>query len=695
MLNIAHFRAVCQESFGTNLHNLLKFVLERKMVKLGVPRLGIYSATVRSFFEELGIEVVMSAKVTPEIIKPGVMNSSDMMCYPFKVTLGQQIWALENGATDLIMFDTCGLCRFKHYHQIQEHILRNLGYRFTMHALTMGNFISKLSEVSGAPLEKVMEALVKMPIAIHEVEQKVYGKNSGSVRVGIIGEFYTMIEKDINFEVVDKLQKMGANVHMSITLSEFVGKAVRLDFLDKREEKEKARRLLSQEIGGHGFHSIYNTFWYSSLGFDGIIHLMPLSCFPQGTYITGEGFIQREISELKAGDKVLTHKGRFRKVVETYCHPYDGKLINIDCGGLINFDVTPEHPIFSAKRQWGWLNPKFNDAKVLKRGDFIAIPKTRVVERKEEFELNLTNPSKPKYADLSSFVYKRDMLRLLGYYLAEGSLGYDKGKGKKYLTSITFTLNANEDNLALDIESIVRSNLEAGIHRYTHPHRSNTLNLNIYNRSLAYALAELGGQYCDKKTIHPQIMLLEPKLQLEIAKGFFRGDGHLVDKYGETRYTAVTTSPTLASQLFWILNRNAIKASLRLQKSEKKKPAYFIRINYSDGIKRLGTAVETRIRNERFISRSGYFLVPIKGIAERSYSGKVYNLQVEGDNSYIANYLAVHNCMPESTVEPLIDYVADKHDIPVYRFAIDENLFEVGFMTRLSTFVSMLKRRKR
>ena len=38
---------------------------------------------------------------------------------------------------------------------------------------------------------------------------------------------------------------------------------------------------------GHGFfHSIYNTIWYGKNGFDGIIHLLPLSCMPESTVET-------------------------------------------------------------------------------------------------------------------------------------------------------------------------------------------------------------------------------------------------------------------------------------------------------------------------------------------------------------------------------------------------------------------------
>ncbi|GAJ24571.1 unnamed protein product [marine sediment metagenome] len=82
---------------------------------LGLPRLGIYSLILKGFFESLGCQVVQPSKVSSDIIRLGVMNSADMICFPFKVTLGQEIYNLEHGATDLITFTTHGRCRFKHY----------------------------------------------------------------------------------------------------------------------------------------------------------------------------------------------------------------------------------------------------------------------------------------------------------------------------------------------------------------------------------------------------------------------------------------------------------------------------------------------------------------------------------------------------------------------------------------------------
>ena len=251
---------------------------------IGLPRLGIYSQTIKEFFEGLGCEVVMPNKVSQEIINPGVMNSAEMICWPYKATLGQEIWALEHGATDLVMFSSHGRCRFKHYHQLQEQTLRNLGYQFEMHLFSAQNFIPKLMKLTSASLPHTIRALLKALTQIKDIEHKVYnGAHSYPLKIGIVGEIYTMIEPDINFDIVRKLQKLGVGVDVSMTLSHYIKERFKLDFLEERTEKKEAKQLLSEELGGHGFQSIINTIHYCKLGFDGVIHLLPLSCMPEST----------------------------------------------------------------------------------------------------------------------------------------------------------------------------------------------------------------------------------------------------------------------------------------------------------------------------------------------------------------------------------------------------------------------------
>ena len=252
-------------------------------MRLGLPRFGLYSNAVKSFLESMGVEVIMPAKISREMIKLGVANSSDMMCFPYKVTLGQQIWALEQGATDLIMFNSCGLCRMKHYYQLQKQALEVLGYSFKMHEITKKNMKMMIKRLLGISTLKAYSRFRGLYSRIEEIEKAAYRfSDDRKLKIGIVGEIYTILEPDINFDIVRKLQRRGANVHISLTLTDYL----KHDTERGKEEAKESTKLLSQDLGGHGIQSICNTIWYARNGYDGVIHLMPLSCMPESTVET-------------------------------------------------------------------------------------------------------------------------------------------------------------------------------------------------------------------------------------------------------------------------------------------------------------------------------------------------------------------------------------------------------------------------
>jgi len=248
---------------------------------IGLPRMGIYSNLLRRFIEGLGVEAIMPAKITREMIGLGAANSSDMICFPFKYTLGQEIWVLEHGATDLVMWNSCGLCRLKHYYQIQELILKDLGHQFKMNVITRKNILSTIKRWGHISHFETYRRMKKLYSEIKEVEAKAYRfLPERQLKIGIVGEVGTMLEPDINFNIVKKLQRMGANVDMSITITDYLNESTEKG--SKKDIKE-AKSLLSQELGGHGFQSIVNTIFYAKHGYDGVIHILPLSCLPEST----------------------------------------------------------------------------------------------------------------------------------------------------------------------------------------------------------------------------------------------------------------------------------------------------------------------------------------------------------------------------------------------------------------------------
>jgi intein/homing endonuclease len=462
---------------------------------------------------------------------------------------------------------------------------------------------------------------------------------------------------------------------------------------------------LKSTVGGHGRDAIYEMLNYAKKDFDGVIQLLPFGCFVKDTNITVENYLQKPIQDIKVGEKVLTHKGRFKKVIHKFCRNYQGSILKIDCGGkLLTISVTPEHPLFLAKTiirggRKEIQGFKFTPAYQAKKGDFVAIPIPLEDEVEDPVSIDYsavrTEPNLFRVRkEINKFTFKPDLLKLLGYYLAEGTIFWERKENIKLRPcGVGFCFNVNEKDYINDVLQIISKNfgLKAKVKTNFSP---NSAVVTVYNRNLADFMKYLCGFMPDKKRLSRELLNLEPSLQKEILKGFFRGDGNFTDKYGETTYRGVTTSWDLASQLFWLLIRNRIKPSLIEQNIKNRKISYMLKIANAGGIKRLDDElikVTDRKNNVRFRELENYFLIPIRKIELMMFRGKVYNLTVEDDHSYIANFIAVKNCMPESSVRPILQKIHLETGIPFLSLSLDEQVAEAGINTRIEAFVDVVK----
>jgi len=445
---------------------------------------------------------------------------------------------------------------------------------------------------------------------------------------------------------------------------------------------------------------------------------MNLICLKGNTKITtNPGYTSRPIKEIKIGQKVLTHKGRFKPVEQVFERKYQGEMIKIEIANLKKIDITPEHPILGLKREdikcyqsysrnnipickppeerscnkrctkykkFSW-EPKFILAKELRKGDFVATPLSSENELDDPISVDYSSVRteistiKP-FKKIDKFIFKPDLLRLIGYYLAEGNIEYNYArgdKGVKYPSGVIFVFNIDEKNYVNDIKKIISQNFnELNIKIQNKPKAHSTI-LWIHSKSLAEYIKHLCGSMADKKRLSSELVNLEPSLQKEILKGFFRGDGQLRkrpknvpgrEKSGN-RYCASTVSEALAQQLYWLLLRNKIKCTLRKSSSKTKggKYAYFIEI-FGKEINKLEDKqlVNPRKQGYKSFIYSNWLLEPIKKIEKYNFNGKVYNLGVKDDNSYVANALAVHNCAAGTGA--FLDAQAFRLGIPIEKF---------------------------
>ncbi|MCL2746522.1 MAG: hypothetical protein FWE48_05495, partial [Coriobacteriia bacterium] len=98
------------------------------------PTIGDYALLGDILMERLlGYETIPCPPMTKQTLEIGSKNSPDMICTPFKITLGNQIEAAEQGANVVIM-PGAG-CRLGFYDILQRQILEDLGYEIDLISL--------------------------------------------------------------------------------------------------------------------------------------------------------------------------------------------------------------------------------------------------------------------------------------------------------------------------------------------------------------------------------------------------------------------------------------------------------------------------------------------------------------------------------------------------------------------------------
>ncbi|MBI4175980.1 MAG: SufD family Fe-S cluster assembly protein, partial [Candidatus Aenigmarchaeota archaeon] len=379
-------------------------------------------------------------------------------------------------------------------------------------------------------------------------------------------------------------------------------------------------------------------------------------CFTKGSTITANPEY-KPIEEVKVGDKVLTHTGGYKNVYHTQVRPYTGDLYKIQIYGdsTAAIEVTEEHPFLGVKRQrkrdrnkrWErmWLIPK-----ELSKLDYLAMPINKVVASNPSRIFAIKKGSgRRKQAIIQKEVpLTKEFFRLVGYYLAEGSIMKD--------SYLSFSFGSHEREYIEDVKRLLKNvfgteKLNEIVHK-----KNNGTSVVVGSVELARIFKEF-GRSAENKGLPQWIMLEDPEKQKELIVGLFRGDGNYYKKKHQSGFKEVfrinTTSEKLARQAREILFRLKIPAFLNRRIRQKPRiPIYTIGVT-GEFVKDFGSLVGVRAedtingkrRASMFYVDRDYVYVPIKRISKKSVANiPVYNFSVEGDESYVAGGVAVHNC---------------------------------------------------
>lgn len=301
--------------------------------KVGFPRYAEYNSALKYLLENgLQVGCVIPPPLSDRTLELGAKHSPDFVCTPFKILLGSMIECLESGANTLIM--AYGICKLGYYGELQEQILRDLGYEFDFVNLESYNTGKKSAFISMAkavnPKVNIPRATAVFFEALHMGEHldditSEYYKNCGfaadrrayqniyrhfinemyaassalqiehafreakkamleqkidkpanPLRVGIVGDFYTAMDAFSNGNVEQRLADMGVEIHRWMNVSNRM-----LRYPGEKNLNIKISDYCRYEMGPNSTANIWAAKNYAEQGFDGLIHAKAAACTPE------------------------------------------------------------------------------------------------------------------------------------------------------------------------------------------------------------------------------------------------------------------------------------------------------------------------------------------------------------------------------------------------------------------------------
>jgi len=375
---------------------------------------------------------------------------------------------------------------------------------------------------------------------------------------------------------------------------------------------------------------------------------------PGSLVFTKEGM--KPIEEIREGDLVLTHKGRFRRVTHTIKKQYDGTVYSIKRRKDFNpITVTSEHPIYVATfhkrsdaqgnriyseehKKVTWIPPgemkeelcylisprmQFGNKASILLSDYIDLP---VLDGKLS-----SNHNHPRYSKVENEIpITEEFAYILGIFAAEGCVSRTRSRSSKrdWMSQIIFALHIREKTIT---DKIIKF-FGKGTIRQT---SENGITIATSNSVWANFLDSVIGRKRDKK-IPDFIWDCPAEIQAAFVNGLFDGDGSKSKtprgNAGTTKpyFHYTTISPSLAYGMAQLLANQGFYPGIVYSKNRR---AYTL--NWTSPP---GPSVQHHEIEEGYVTR-------IKSIQKTEYSGFVYNFDVEEDESYVTDRTIVHNCI--------------------------------------------------
>ena len=300
--------------------------------KISFPQFASYGIAMEHLIQKgLGMTYVMPPRMTRHTLEVGARYSPDSVCAPFKLNLGCFLECIEQGADTLIQ--TGGTCRLGYYGELHEQLLRDMGKdirfinfaacyfsdpktfvdefrqlkpdldmkRFTTAALETVRMVNAIDEIDAMVrrrvgfvqdpslldhihdnwLEQLRHADTIKEIeklrrsTIQAIQAQPVNMPKHPIRVGIVGEFFTVMDPFSNHEIERELGRMGVLVDRWMDISNC------MYHYRGRKMLPRIKGYAHYDMGATAMGTIDAALRYAKSGFDGIIHVKSAGCTPE------------------------------------------------------------------------------------------------------------------------------------------------------------------------------------------------------------------------------------------------------------------------------------------------------------------------------------------------------------------------------------------------------------------------------
>jgi site-specific DNA-cytosine methylase len=363
---------------------------------------------------------------------------------------------------------------------------------------------------------------------------------------------------------------------------------------------------------------------------------MSPECFAAGTLIlTEQGLVA--IEDVRVGDLVLTHRGRWMPVVSTMRRVKD--TIIVSGQGHYGIETTADHPFYARQQTRQWDNAKRDyDRRVY--SDPTWVNAATLTESKWRWATpvmygHLEIPKVPG----RGFAFSPDLFWMVGRWLGDGSL-----RIRETHSEITICCGKHEVDL-------LRERLERFMPQHDERAQESELRWRCREIRTSYLfetahsglvswLLENFGQHANGKRIPAWALTMPRAWRDSLLDGYLSADGHR--NHRRTRADSISKRLILGMRL--LAESLGCRASFGLythpagQIEGREYPPYDMWM----------TAWENNASQRTAFSDDLHSWSLVKKVVPGRKNVTVYNLSVAADESYVAEGIVVHNCTNHS-----------------------------------------------